>query len=56
MPADPIKEFWFRGLGGGRRIFREANPTIGFGNNRGQLRQAAARGQFALFDKGRALG
>jgi len=33
MPADAVEEFRFRGVSGGRRIFREANPTIGFWNN-----------------------
>jgi hypothetical protein len=33
MPADPIEKSGFRTAGGGRRIFRDANATIGFGND-----------------------
>jgi hypothetical protein len=33
VPADPIEEFAWRGAGRGRRIFRDADPAIGFGNH-----------------------
>ena len=33
VPADAIEEFGFRTAGGRRRIFRDANATIGFGND-----------------------
>ena len=31
--ADAIEEFGWRGTGRGRRIFRDAKATIGFGND-----------------------
>jgi hypothetical protein len=33
MPADPIEKSGFRIASGGRRIFRDENATIGFGND-----------------------
>ena len=41
VPADTVEKSGFPGAGGGRRIFRDANATIGFGNegkdDRGRL-------------------
>jgi len=33
MPADAVEEFGRRSAGRGRRIFRDANAVIGFGND-----------------------
>ena len=33
MPADAVEKSGFPGAGGGRRIFRDANATTGFGND-----------------------